>query len=159
MPKKRPPTWQRGAPRPAPTDPRPIRADASPTAEVDLGPTTTTESTWDPAAPRRADFKRIPQPEREGGRPWPRISSGWASVIMAGLLAAGSILWYGARMNTDISVNSAKIEALQKSQDAWTANLRDDIRRVEASRTARLAEVSRFVESLAGRGPTSTRKQ
>lgn len=80
-------------------------------------------------------------------------------MILAGILAVGGILWYAARMNTDIAVNSAKIDALQKSQDVWTANLKDDIRRVETSLTTRLTEISRFVDGLAGKGSVSTKKQ
>lgn len=159
MPKKRPPAWQRGAPKPAPTDPRPIRTEASATADLDLGSTTTIESTWDPAQPGRADFRQIPPPQGGRGRAWPRVTSGWAGVIIAGILAVGSILLYVARMNTDIAVNSAKVDALQKSQDTWTANLREDIRRVETSVTTRLVEISRLVDGLVGKGPAPTRKQ
>ena len=80
-------------------------------------------------------------------------------MIIAAILAVGGILWYGARMNTDIAVNSAKIDALQKSQDTWTTNLKDDIRRIETSLTTRLTEIARFVDGLAGKGSASPKKQ
>ena len=158
MPKKRPPTWQRGAPKPATTDPRPIRAETSATADVDLGSTTTIESTWDPAQAHRADFRQIQPPQEDRRLARSHITSGWASVIIAAILVIGGAFWYVARMNADVAVNSAKIDALQKAQDTWTLNLREDIKRLETSMSTRLTEMSRFVDVIAGRAPTTTKK-
>ena len=151
MAKKRPPNWQRGAPRPTTGEPQPIvRPESSGTADLSVSGERTVENTWDPTRQARANFAPISPPERS--RRAIRVSPGWvsAALVAVGLMAAAIL--YVAGMKTDISVAGAKIDALQKSQDSWTSNLKAEISRVETSLDSKLARLS---EILQGRGPVA----
>src|SRR2546428_13930857 len=124
MEKKRAPSWQGGAPRPPTGEPRPIRSEASSTADVNLTGGRTVESTWDPSRQQRANFAPIRPPERPR-RELPISAAGIGAALAAIGLLGGEIL-YVAGLKTEFLVEGTKIEALLKSQDTWTCNLQKE---------------------------------
>lgn len=151
MAKKRPLNWQRGAPRPITAEPQPLGTGASGTADVDFGRGRSVDSTWDPSQPQRANFAPISPPPARARRGLP-VSASWVSVGLVAVGLLGGAILYVAGMRTDIAVAGARIDSLQKSQDAWTADLRVEIRKVESALEARLNRLSEIVQ---GRRPLS----
>lgn len=146
MAKKRQPNWQRGVPKPPSGEPQPIRPGSSGTADIDFGAARTVDSTWDPGQPQRANYVPLPPPPERARRTF-SVSASWISVILVALGLIGSAIAYIGGMKGDLAVAGAKIEALQKSQDSWIANVRADIQRVETSLDAKLNHLSDLIQA------------
>ncbi len=147
MAKRRRSTWTRGTARPAP-EPQPTRSEASATADVDFGDSRTVDPTWDPASLRGAAFEAIAEPAApHGAQGWRRsMSPAGISAVVAVVGLLGVSFAYVSAIKADVAVIGTKVDSLQKLHDGATANLRDDIRRVETSFEARLTRLFDFMQ-------------
>jgi hypothetical protein len=91
-------------------------------------------------------FTPIPSPGAVPRR-WPLSAEG-TTALLAAIVLGGGIILYVAGIKTDVAVVSTRVDAMQKSHDADTTTLREEIRRVESALEARL---NRLLELLPGR--------